>query len=75
VDALTQPDFRLGWATFWDMVDVFGLPEDELRVKAADLIDRELLCGCTCGCRGDLSPDDWGLYERPTVGELLERAT
>jgi len=44
-------------------------------LKAKDLNERKLIFGCDCGCRGDWSLDDAGLYERPALDSLLGKAT
>lgn len=62
------------WTTFFELRDVFGLPEDVLRIKAKELLDRDLIYGCDCGCRGDLSLDCDGSLVRPTVDELLAKS-
>lgn len=62
------------WATIWELEDAFGVGEAAIRAKARDLLKRELIYGCDCGCRGDWSLDDAGLYERHSIDELLERA-
>lgn len=52
----------LPWATWWSggaaygpgLVDKFpAVPWKVLRAKARKLINRRLLDGCCCGCRGD----------------------
>jgi hypothetical protein len=62
------------WVTIWELEDAFGASEEAIRAKAKDLNERELIYGCDCGCRGDWSLDDAGLYERPSIDALLERA-
>jgi hypothetical protein len=47
------------WTLIWDLAFpvLDGLPDEDwgrlVRAKAARLIARGLLDGCTCGCRGD----------------------
>jgi hypothetical protein len=70
------------WATRWDVAavlasrpeDVGGspveyaeMPERLLLAKAKRLIERGLLDGCACGCRGDLS--------RPWVAAAVARSS
>jgi hypothetical protein len=76
IDGLTQPtgDEPRIWTTTWELVDVFGASDEIVHAKAKDMLDRELIYGCACGCRGDWSLDDAGLYERPSIDELLGRA-
>lgn len=38
-----------------------GIPEKVLRAKGQRLIDRGLLSGCMCGCRGDMEVTEAGL--------------
>lgn len=46
------------WATRWETAEALEaagvvVPEKVLLAKAASLIRRNLMHGCTCGCRGD----------------------
>jgi hypothetical protein len=76
IDQLTQStdDEPNLWVTVWELEDAFGASEAAIRAKAKDLNERELIYGCDCGCRGDWSLDDAGLYERPSIDAILERA-
>lgn len=38
-----------------------GIPRKVLRAKGQRLIDRGLMTGCMCGCRGDMELTDAGL--------------
>jgi len=67
----TEPNL---WVTIWELENVFGSSEAAIRAKAKDLNERELIFGCDCGCRGDWSLDDAGLYKRPSIDSLLEAA-
>jgi hypothetical protein len=40
-------------ATRWDVAERLGLPDKLVNAKAATLIRRRVITGCTCGCRGD----------------------
>lgn len=75
IDALTDQSrsHPLIWATFHELVSVTGAPEDRLRTIAARLVEAEVISGCLCGCRGDLSLDDAGLFEREPVDDLLAK--
>jgi hypothetical protein len=51
----------IGWRMRWDvhaeLETVLGpIPEKLLLAKARRLMDRGLLGGCPCGCRGDYHP-------------------
>lgn len=41
------------WAFVWDLAEYFNVSEKIIRAKAAKLIKRGRMDGCTCGCRGD----------------------
>lgn len=47
--------FQARRATRWDIHDLLGhhIPEKVVLAKAAQLIKRGVIDGCTCGCRGD----------------------
>jgi hypothetical protein len=52
-----------GWRMRWDVQPLLEeqlgpIPERLFLAKAAKLIDRGLLGGCPCGCRGDFHPAD-----------------
>lgn len=57
LDAVDAGSKRLdGYATLMDLAPFFpGVPEKVLLTKLRRLINRKLLRGCTCGCRGDFS--------------------
>jgi hypothetical protein len=68
----TDESFGSLWTTFFELKDVFGLPDELLRAKAKDMFERQLIYGCDCGCRGDISLDCDGSLERPTIDRLLD---
>ncbi len=41
------------WALIWDLEEYFNMPDKVIRAKARSLIERGLMDGCACGCRGD----------------------
>jgi hypothetical protein len=41
------------WVLIWDLEKLFPFPWKVILSKCQSLIDRGLLDGCTCGCRGD----------------------
>jgi hypothetical protein len=53
-----------GWRSRWDVHETLNeamdidVPEKLLMAKARKLEAREILGGCTCGCRGDWHPAD-----------------
>lgn len=47
------------WAHIGDLMDALDFPPKILLSKAARLIKRGLLEGCTCGCRGDFEIPGW----------------
>jgi hypothetical protein len=50
------------WANFTELSLVLvGYPQKVVVAKAARLMKRGLLTGCTCGCRGDLEVTTAGL--------------
>lgn len=59
------------WTMMWDLgkflEDHFGasLPPSLVQAKVRRLIDRKILDGCACGCRGDLEVTEKGreIYE------------
>lgn len=52
------------WVLTWDLEPPYSeLPDRLFRAKARKLIDRGLLDGCPCGCRGD--------YELTAKGALF----
>jgi hypothetical protein len=54
------------WVFTWELERspwLAGLPLKVIVAKAASLIRRGLLDGCTCGCRGD--------FERTTKSEVM----
>lgn len=56
---LTEQVARLADGLYEGYVyDVPGVPKKVVLAKAQRLIDRRLLDGCTCGCRGDFEPVD-----------------
>lgn len=49
-------DCRPSWANWPDIFPVLaGLPWKLQKAKMASLINRGLICGCACGCRGDFA--------------------
>lgn len=59
---------HLPWAVWWDVEQHFpGVPLKVLVAKARRLIDRKLMDGCTCGCRGDLELTDAGREQLGTL--------
>ena len=52
-----QTSVVFGWpidtAMVWDLARILDVPEKIVRAKAARLIKKGVLEGCTCGCRGD----------------------
>lgn len=69
------------WVSQWDLAGAlrlagyrahhgpYGMPSGLVRAKASRLIERGLLDGCTCGCRGDfeLTTAGRGLLEGPVT--------
>lgn len=51
VREMAGPDEK--WVMSWLLAEAFGVDLKLMLAKCQALIDRELLDGCTCGCRGD----------------------
>jgi Mn-dependent DtxR family transcriptional regulator len=51
----------------WDVSDHLGVDQKLMLAKAERLIERGLMDGCPCGCRGD--------FELTTAGEELVRSS
>jgi hypothetical protein len=50
------------WTNTWHLAErIPGFPPKVVRAKAAQLIKRDMLTGCTCGCRGDFELAPRGL--------------
>ncbi|WP_069752904.1 hypothetical protein [Streptomyces sp. EN16] len=64
VDAVRRtPSNSSAWRTRWDvhaeLENVVGpVPDNLFMAKARRLVDRGLIGGCPCGCRGDFHPAD-----------------
>lgn len=50
---------RSGWACRLSMDLAFFWPEKVFLAKAASMIRRQVIDGCTCGCRGDFQILKW----------------
>ncbi|OSC76466.1 hypothetical protein B5180_01545 [Streptomyces sp. BF-3] len=51
--------WRMRWDVHTELESVFGpIPDNLFMAKARRLIDRGLIGGCPCGCRGDFHPSD-----------------
>lgn len=58
------------WALFTEVEEVLvGYPWKVMRAKARRLLDRGLMTGCACGCRGDFEITDAGV--KVLVDELI----
>lgn len=45
---------KRGWVCIWDLTEAWqAIPPGVIRAKMSRLIDRGLITGCCCGCRGD----------------------
>lgn len=56
------PHAVLPWTHFWEVEERLpDIPPKVIRAKAAKLIKRGLMTGCTCGCRGDLEVTALGM--------------
>ena len=53
------------WAALWDVEAALDLSASRVRARAARLIARGLLEGCTDGCRGDFIVTDRGMAALP----------
>ena len=42
------------WILVWEIAEALGVPVDVARAKLRRLIDRGMVQGCACGCRGDI---------------------
>ena len=47
------------WACFWELAEALNVPDKLVLSKARRLINRGVLDGCTCGCRGDFEIPGW----------------
>lgn len=48
------------WAYFWEIAEALGdVPHKLVLSKARRLINRGVLDGCACGCRGDFEIPGW----------------
>ncbi len=47
------PPSEFGWVMTWDLGPHFAVPWKVLMAKLRGLKARDLIDGCTCGCRGD----------------------
>jgi hypothetical protein len=53
VDKYNLEHPEMGGAVSWKMAEALVVPIKVLRAKAASLIRRGVIEGCSCGCRGD----------------------
>ena len=70
---------RAPWAWWWRYEDIpaiteampEGTSEEDARAVMKYLLDKDLVMGCICGCRGDF---ELSIAGRDRVYELLEEA-
>jgi hypothetical protein len=75
LDSLYPPPY---WVMAWDVVHNLGdLDEAAVLAKAQSLIDRGLLYGCACGCRGDfeLSTKGDAFLDAPSAPPSTDEGT
>lgn len=54
----------------------FDTPDNLCRAKMRKLIERKLVDGCACGCRGDFRITEYGrtiLFDLEFINELMEK--
>jgi hypothetical protein len=64
VREMAGPDDK--WVMSWELATAFNVDLKLMLAKARGLIDRKLLDGCPCGCRGD--------FELTTAGTAFLQA-
>jgi hypothetical protein len=50
------PDYETRWVDMYDFeisAQWTGVPVADIKAKLTDMLDRDLITGCDCGCRGD----------------------
>lgn len=59
------------WATIWDIEEILPRwPTKVLQAKMSRLIQRGLIDGCDCGCRGDYQLTELGAQYLADHGDL-----
>jgi hypothetical protein len=51
IDRVARKERR--WTHTWDLDEALDFPPKVILAKAASMIRRGVITGCSCGCRGD----------------------